>query len=182
MDVGSPQYAVEILDHAQEFCETDSDRAHLHGSLILALACGGSLGRIVDLNRGGSLTAARPNATDAHDDVELANLEAQWEVDRTIPAVLERALRCLRAEHALPGHRVAPAFGRSSWLTTFQMPSLARDVYRTLGGLTRGTQVPDTDRSTADLIYQTGFGDLAEGAHAGAGSSRRLARPAMSHR
>jgi DNA-binding SARP family transcriptional activator len=168
MDVGSPQYAVEILDHALAFCETDSDRAHLHDSLILALRAAGLWSRIVDLNRGGSLTAARRNAADAHDDVELATLEAQWEVDRTIPAVLERALRCLRAEHALPGHRVRAGIWALILAHNIPDASLAEDVYRALGGLTRGTQVPDTDRSTADLIYQTGFGDLAEGAHAGA--------------
>ncbi len=102
MDVGSPQYAVEILDHAQTFCETDSDRAHLRDSLILALRAAGLWARIVDLNRGASLAVARPNATDTHDDVELASLEAEWEVDRTIPAVLERALRMPRSGARAP--------------------------------------------------------------------------------
>jgi hypothetical protein len=37
-----------------------------------------------------------------------------------------------------------------------------------LGYLTQGSQVPETDRATADLIFQTGFGDLCEGAEAGA--------------
>jgi hypothetical protein len=167
LDLGSPRHAVEILDHALAFCDSDADRSQLRAELILALRAAGLWTRIVDLNRGRSVAGPETGAV-AHDDVELASLEAQWEVDRTIPAILERALACLHAEGALPGHRVRA--GIWALILAHNVPDahLAQDVYRTLGALTSGTQIPETDRATADLIFQTGFGDLCDGADAGA--------------
>jgi DNA-binding SARP family transcriptional activator len=168
LDVGSPQYAVEILEHAQGFCDTDRDRAQLRDSLILALRAAGHWPRIVEVNRGRPLTPGAASDAFAHDDVELASLEAQWEVDRTIPAVLDRSLLCLRAENAPPGHRVRAGIWALILAHNIPDAGLAQDVYRTLGCLSRATQVPETDRVTADLVYQTSFGDLCEGADAGA--------------
>ncbi len=168
LDVGSPRHAVEILDHAQAFCDSDADRSQLRAELILALRAAGLWTRIVDLNRERSLLPVAGRVAVAHDDVELASLEAQWEVDRTIPAILDRALACLHAEGALPGHRVRAGIWALILAHNVPDAGVAQDVYRTLGRLTPGTQIPETDRATADLIFQTGFGDLSEGAEAGA--------------
>jgi hypothetical protein len=188
---------VEILDHTHAFCETDDERIQLRNDLILALRAAGLWTRIVELNRacesaataGRTDTNADTNAdtsVDArahtpthatthattyartHDDVELAGLEARWEVDRTIPPILERALVCLRAEHAAPGHRMRAGIWALILAHNIPDADVAEDVYRTLGDITSGTRVSDIDRLTADLIYQTAFGDLRRGADAGA--------------
>jgi DNA-binding SARP family transcriptional activator len=185
LELGSPPFAVEILDHAHAFCETDDERIQLRNDLILALRAAGLWTRIVELHRDVDPTApatstpargdssvhastyARTYAS-VHDDVELAGLEARWEVDRTIPPILERALVCLHAEHAAPGHRVRAGIWALILAHNIPDADVAEDVYRTLGDITSGTQVSDIDRMTADLIYQTGFGDLRRGADAGA--------------
>jgi DNA-binding SARP family transcriptional activator len=169
LELGSPTYAVEILDHAQPYCETDDERLQLRRELVLALRAAGLWTRIVDLDRTvAPFITTRPTTATAHDDVELAVLEAQWETERTIPAILERALVCLRAPTAAPGHRVRAGIWALILAHNIPDAEVARDVYRTLGDVTRGAQTPNVDRLTADLIYHTAFGDLRRGADAGA--------------
>jgi DNA-binding SARP family transcriptional activator len=169
LELGSPTYAVEILDHAHAYCETDDDRVQLGRELVLALRAAGLWARIVALDHElAPYGAASPAPTGPHDDVELAVLEALWETERRIPAILDRALVCLRASSASPGHRVRAGIWALILAHNIPDADVARDVYRTLGSITRGAQTPNVDRLTADLIYHTAFGDLRRGADAGA--------------
>ena len=102
-----------------------------------------------------------------HDDVELAVLEARWETDRQLPAVLARALLCVRSPDAPLGHRIRA--GTWALILAHNAPDaeVAGDVYRMLDRIADGAVISEIDRVTVDLIYHTAFGNLARGAHAG---------------
>ena len=168
LDLGSPRHAVEILEQAIDMCDTDEERSQVRSSLIMALRSAGLWTRILDVHQ--AYSPASPDSIDrpsVHDDVELAVLEAQWDTNRKLPALLEQALLCLRAYDAPLTHRVKAGIWALILAHNLPDAEVAAQAYQTLQQLGSMSETRQTDRLTADLIYHTAFGDLAFGAASG---------------
>src|SRR5579883_1065013 len=98
----------------------------------------------------------------AHDDLELAALEAAWKQHRSPRPLLKRAVKCAMWPYATPEHRAAAGVWALILAHNLSDKATAalviKEVERLPNRLTR-----QQDRLAARMVYHTAFGTLSEG-------------------
>ncbi|MGK2963076.1 MAG: ATP-binding protein [Gemmatimonadaceae bacterium] len=166
MTVGLSKEASEVYQRCTTFCITD--RQHLEVLEGEALA----FYRMSDWQKVRDITAlaravkdrAFPNET-RHDDLELMDLRAEWQSLRWDEIAL-KALECLRDEEASPRHRVEAGIMAVMLLGFKGNADAVASAHRTVAELIKHHQLGAALDYQAQMVFQTGYGDIAKGVEA----------------
>ncbi|MDO8500833.1 MAG: AAA family ATPase [Gemmatimonadaceae bacterium] len=166
MKVGLPQAAADAYSKCLPLCTTDQQRSEvLEGETLASY-------RVSDWQRVRDLAAVvrtlksriRPNES-THDELELMDLRAEWQ-SLQWEEITRKATACLNASEATARHRVEAGI-MAMMLLGFQGETHAMTAtYDQVELLCSESDVAFSLRLESQMVFHTGFGDLAEGIRA----------------
>jgi hypothetical protein len=105
-------------------------------------------------------------ASPIHDDLELAELNAQRNIHRDWQGALEMTLRCIHSMSATVAHRVKATVIALKLATNTGELETMDTLYRDAALLATSSEVDLMDRLTLTMVYHAIRGDIATGANA----------------
>ena len=160
LGVGLAQESVEIWQRALSMCDTDAQRLHSKEHLALSLAAAEQYSAVIQ-------TAAEVQVLrDAvvpgeiiHDDLEVAQWDAEALLGYDMRSLLDRSAACLHDARASLHHRFCAGHRALIQAHNLGDAEAAHSAYRVLDRTLRGARVTPLERTTVDVIYHTSYGD-----------------------
>lgn len=158
--VGLARESVEMWERALPMCETDAQRLHVKEHQVIALLAAEEWQRVIDV--AAEVRALREVACPGqvfHDDIELAQWEAQSRLGYDLQSLLDCALTCLLDPQASYDHRVRAGQCVLVHAHNLGDPDAMYAGYHVLTRVLNEADAAPYERMIADVIYHSGYGD-----------------------
>jgi hypothetical protein len=169
LHLGFANDAVAIWERARDLAPLNTEQGfRIQRGLISCLRDAGMWQKMLCVAAGATGGSSNYEAVGSqHDDAELAILEARWYGSVQSGELLPRLLNCAHAIKAPTPHRAEA--GVLALVLAHNLPSrtIANEAYAIVVGLAGYSDDLVRQQLTAELVYQTAFGDLHAGVEAG---------------
>ncbi len=158
--MGLARESVEMWERALPMCETDVQRLHAKEHLVIAVLAAEEWQRVIDVAT--EVRALRDAVCPGqvfHDDIELAQWEAQSRLGYDLQSLLECALTCLLDPQASYDHRIRAGQCVLVHAHNLGDPDAMYAGYHVLTRVLNEADAAPYERTIADVIYHSGYGD-----------------------
>jgi len=156
LELGLAHDACSAFKQTMDYCATDSERLEVTSRLARALELDADWAGSIDMLRVCMSLAVKSGVVEgAHNDYELAMLEARHRSALDFTSLLEASLACVNSETASPKHRVRAAVLALKLSVDFGRIDYLDDIYAKVAKFLDSAEVSELHAMQIDTIYRT---------------------------